>query len=65
MDLPEPLNSALQVPLIVNQKIISYLVFGEARNWERGPFSKEMIERAKAKASNVEDYLERKYSQAS
>ena len=65
LDLPEPLNSALQAPLIVSQKIVGYLVFGEVRNWERAPFSKEMTERAKAKASNVEDYLERKFSQAS
>ncbi len=58
--LPEPLVSALQIPLILDSEILGYLVFGEVRNWERAQFTGEKIERALERARKIEDYLRRK-----
>ncbi len=63
LGLLKPLQSALQVPLDVDQRILGYLVFCEMRNWGRAPFTKEKIERAVDRASKVSDYLERKHAQ--
>ena len=65
LNLPRPLVSALQIPLLVESDIKGFLVFGEMRNWERAPFTIEKIELASERARKIEDYLERKYSQAS
>ncbi len=58
--LPEPLVSALQLPLIPDGELLGYLVFGEVRNWERAPFTGEKIKRALERTRKIEDYLRRK-----
>ena len=60
LDLPKPLRSALQVPLIIEEKLIGFLVFGEMRNWGRGPITKTMVQLAQEKARKIEAYLIRK-----
>lgn len=62
LELAHPLQSVLQVPMQANGELLGYLVFGEVRNWERAPFTGEMIEIAKHKARRIEGYLGRKTS---
>ncbi len=65
LNLPEPLVSALQIPLLVEDSVKGFLVFGEMRNWERAPFTNDKIEQATDQAGKIEDYLEREYFRAS
>jgi len=55
------LESALQVPLIVDNRVRGFLVGGEVRSWDCAPITRNKIGRATEIAGDVESCLESEY----
>jgi K+-sensing histidine kinase KdpD len=51
--LDEKVNSALLVPLILNDKPVGVISLGEMRNWDRQPLTEEEITFVKHKANQI------------
>jgi transcriptional regulator with GAF, ATPase, and Fis domain len=49
----EKMNSALLVPLILDDKAVGVISVGEMRNWERQPLSEEEVSFVKHKANQI------------
>lgn len=61
LGLSSGLESALQVPLIVDNRVRGYFVGGEVRNWDSAPITRNKIGRATQIAGDLESCLESEY----